>query len=234
MLTCGEDSSIRLWSHKSTGEMIRCFSVHRCKSVWCMDILRDNDNNKPLAIISGWSDGGIRRYHIDDAPIDSHENILLNNILPNDFPRNVIFLNSTKMLVHMNSGQLIKIDQQNISLFYDGRDTLKNAYAKMVVANDGPQYIAVGSLNGYIYIFDQNGTIINEFQVDKNKNNKILQILWLNKTLSSKLLVCIPDGLMVNIDENNRMLKKEIFLIYRKTKILQRFHFCVSSSHSDT
>ena len=28
------------------------------------------------------------------------------------------------------------------------------------------------------------------------KNNKILQILWLNNT--SKLLVCIPDGIMVN------------------------------------
>ncbi|CAF4459435.1 unnamed protein product, partial [Rotaria sp. Silwood2] len=53
ILTCGEDSSIRLWSHKSTGEILRCFSVHRCKSVWCMDILRDNDNNKPLIIISG-------------------------------------------------------------------------------------------------------------------------------------------------------------------------------------
>jgi hypothetical protein len=40
--------------------------------------------------------------------------------------------------------------------------------------------------------------MINEFQIEINKNNKILQILWLNNTLSSKLLVCIPDGIMVN------------------------------------
>ncbi|CAF3296982.1 unnamed protein product, partial [Rotaria sp. Silwood2] len=109
ILTCGEDSSIRLWSHKSTGEILRCFSVHRCKSVWCMDILRDNDNNKPLIIISGWSDGGVRRYHLDDVPIDSQEVILLNNIIQNDYPRNVIFLNSIIMIVQMNSGQLLKI-----------------------------------------------------------------------------------------------------------------------------
>jgi hypothetical protein len=45
---------------------------------------------------------------------------------------------------------------------------------------------------------DQNGLIKNEFQIEINRNNKILQILWLNNTLSSKLLVCIPDGIMVN------------------------------------
>ncbi|CAF2397351.1 unnamed protein product [Rotaria sp. Silwood2] len=196
ILTCGEDSSIRLWSHKSTGEILRCFSVHRCKSVWCMDILRDNDNNKPLIIISGWSDGGVRRYHLDDVPIDSQEVILLNNIIQNDYPRNVIFLNSIIMIVQMNSGQLLKIDQQNVTLFYDGRNILKNGYVKMNVAHDGNQYIAIGSLNGYVLIFDQYGKLINEFQIDIKKNNKILQILWLNNTLSSKLLVCIPDGIM--------------------------------------
>jgi hypothetical protein len=163
-----------------------------------MDILRDNDNNKPLTIISGWSDGGVRRYHLDDVPIDSHERILLNKILENDFPRNVIFLNCLIMIVHMNSGQLLKIDQNNISIFYDGRNTLKNGYAKMSIADDGNEYLAVGSLNGFIFIFDKNGIIINEFQIDRNKNNKILQILWLNNTLSSKLLICIPDGIMVN------------------------------------
>jgi WD40 repeat protein len=198
ILTCGEDSSIRLWSHKPTGEILRSFSVHRCKSVWCMDILRDADNNKPLIIISGWSDGGVRRYHLDDVPTDLHETILLNKNFENDFPRNVIFLNSVIMIVHMNSGQLLKVDKQNISVFYDGRNTLKNGYAKMSIANDENQYLAVGSLNGFVVLFDQNGTIINEFQIEINKNNKILQILWLNNTLSSKLLVCIPDGIMVN------------------------------------
>jgi WD40 repeat protein len=198
LLTCGEDSSIRLWSHKSTGELLRCFSVHRCKSVWCMDILRDDNNDKPLIIISGWSDGGVRRYHLDDVPIDSHEPISLNKIIENDYPRNVIFFHSLIMIIQMNSGQLIKIDQDHFSLFYDGRNTLKNGYAKMSVSNDGNPYLAVGSLNGSVFILDQNGLIKNEFQIEINRNNKILQILWLNNTLSSKLLVCIPDGIMVN------------------------------------
>ncbi|CAF3969063.1 unnamed protein product [Rotaria magnacalcarata] len=198
ILTCGEDSSIRLWSHKSTGEILRCFSVHRCKSAWCMDILRDNNDNKPLIIISGWSDGGVRRYHPDDVPIDSVENILLNQIAVNDYPRNVIFLNSLTMIVQTNGGQLLKVDNQNVTSFYDGRNSLKNGYAKMCVASDGNQYIAIGSLDGFVFIFDQNGIIINQFQIDSNKNNKILQILWLNNTLSSKLLVCVPDGIMVN------------------------------------
>jgi hypothetical protein len=95
----------------------------------------------------------------------------------------------------MNSGQLLKIDQDNISIFYDGRNILKNGYAKMSHANE---YLAVGSLNGFVLIFDQNGIIKNQFQIESNQNNKILQILWLNNTLSSKLLVCIPDGIMVN------------------------------------
>jgi WD40 repeat protein len=162
-----------------------------------MDILRDDENDKPLIIISGWSDGGVRRYHLDDVPIDSHERILLNKILENDFPRNVIFFNCLIMIVQMNSGQLLKIDKDNISIFYDGRSTLINGYAKMCISNEN-EYLAVGSLNGFIFIFDKNGKIINEFQIDINKNNKILQILWLNNTLSSKLLVCIPDGIMVN------------------------------------
>ncbi|CAM4805432.1 unnamed protein product [Rotaria magnacalcarata] len=196
ILTCGEDSSIRLWSHKSTGEILRCFSVHRCKSAWCMDILRDNNDNKPLIIISGWSDGGVRRYHPDDVPIDSVENILLNQIAVNDYPRNVIFLNSLTMIVQTNGGQLLKVDNQNVTSFYDGRNSLKNGYAKMCVASDGNQYIAIGSLDGFVFIFDQNGIIINQFQIDSNKNNKVLQILWLNNTLSSKLLVCVPDGIM--------------------------------------
>lgn len=161
-----------------------------------MDILRD-DNNKPSVIMSGWSDGGIRRYHLDDVPIDSQEHIVLNPMIQNDYPRNVVFLNSPGMLVQMNSGQLIKIDQQNPTLFYDGRNTLKNSYAKMSVANDGNQYIAVGSLDGHVFIFNHDGLMINQFHIDKNKNNKILQILWLNNTLSSKLLICIPDGMMV-------------------------------------
>jgi WD40 repeat protein len=195
LLTCGEDSSIRLWSHESTGEMLRCFSVHRCKSVWCMDILRDNEDNQPLMIISGWSDGSVRRYYLDDVPIDSQEIVLLNKIIENDFPRNVIFWNSLIMIVHMNNGQLIKIDDGNLSIFYDGRTVLKNGYAKMCIGNE---YLAVGSLDGFILIFDKNGIIINKFQIEINKNNKILQILWLNDTAPSKLLVCIPDGMMVN------------------------------------
>lgn len=176
--------------------MLRCFSVHRCKSVWCMDILRDDDNNKPLIIISGWSDGGVRRYHLDDVPIDYHEKISLNNILENDVPRNIIFFDYLTLIVHMNSGQLLKIEQDNnISLFYDGRNILKNGYTKMSMANDENEYLAVGSLNGLVFIFNRDGKIINEFQININKNNKILQILWLT---SSKLLVCIPDGMMVN------------------------------------
>ncbi len=221
ILTCGEDSSIRLWSHKSSGEILSCFSVHRCKNVWCMDILRDNDNNnKPLIIVSGWSDGGVRRYHLDDVPIDSHENILLNKTLENDFPRNIIFLNCLIMIVHMNSGQLLKIDKNEISIFYDGRNTLKNGYTKMSIANDGNEYLAVGSLNGFIFIFDKNGIIINEIQIDINKNNKILQILWLNNTLSSKLLICIPDGIMVNKNSFSR----DILLLFMK-KIFFFHHF---------
>jgi hypothetical protein len=102
------------------------------------------------------------------------------------------------MIVQMNSGQLFKIDQNHCSLFYDGRNTFKNGYAKMSVTNDEDPYLAVGSLNGSIFIFDQNGLIKNEFQIEFNRNNKILQILWLNNTFSSKLLVCIPDGIMVN------------------------------------
>jgi WD40 repeat protein len=184
--------------------MLRCFSVHRCKSVWCMDILRDNENNQPLIIISGWSDGGVRRYHLDDVPIDSQEMILLNKTIENDFPRNIIFLNSLIMIVHMNSGQLLKIDKEDVSIFYDGRDLLKNGYAKMCVANDGNEYLAIGSLDGCVLIFDHNGIIINKFQIDVNKNKKILQILWLNNSSSSKLLVCIPDGMMVNRIKKNQ------------------------------
>jgi hypothetical protein len=173
-----------------------------------MDILRDDDNDKPLIIMSGWSDGAVRRYHLDDVPVDSQETLLLNQIIENDFPRNVVFLNSVTMIIHMNSGQLLKIEnfqeEKSIAVFYDGRNTLKNGYAKMTVADDGNKYLAVGSLNGFVFIFDQNGSIINEFQIEINKNNKILQILWLNNTLSSKLLVCIPEGIMVNKNQSFR------------------------------
>ncbi|UJR27340.1 hypothetical protein I4U23_008633 [Adineta vaga] len=212
MLTCGEDSSIRFWSHKSTGELLRSFSVHRCKSVWSMDILRDDQDDKPLIIVSGWSDGGVRRHHLDDVPIDSHETIELNSNIENDFPRNVIFLNSFKMLVHMNSGQLLKIDKKNVSIFYDGRNTLKNSYAKLSIARDGNQYLAVGSLNGSVLIFDQSGTIINTFQIEINRNNKILQMFWLNNTLASKLLVCIPDGIMLIYNICNQPANVELRL----------------------
>lgn len=194
LLTCGEDSSIRLWSHKSTGEILRCFSVHRCKSAWCMDILRDENNDKPLVIVSGWSDGAVRRYHLDDVPIDSHETISFNQTIDNDYPRNVVFFNSLLMIVQMNSGQLWRVDQDQQSIFYDGRETLKNGYAKMSVANE---LLAVGSLNGSVFIFDRNGTMKNDFQIERNGNRKILQILWLNETSLTKLLVCIPDGIMV-------------------------------------
>ena len=163
-----------------------------------MDILRDDNDDKPLIIISGWSDGAVRRYHLDDVPVDSHQPIILTKTIENDYPRNVVFFRSLMMIVQMNSGQLLKVDQDHLSIFYDGRNTLKNGYAKMSVANNGDLYLAVGSLNGLILIFDQNGLIKNELQVELNRNNKILQILWLNNTQSSKLLVCIPDGIMVN------------------------------------
>ena len=166
-----------------------------------MDILRDKDNHQPLIIISGWSDGGVRRYHLDDVPIDSQETILLKPNLENDFPRNVIFFNSLIMIIHMNSGELLKIENNQNSLFFDGKSILKNSYAKMSM---GRKYLAVGSLDGFVLIFDQNGNIQNQFQIDQNKNKKILQILWLNDPLSSKLLICIPDGIMVK--EKNTLL----------------------------
>lgn len=162
-----------------------------------MDILRDDQNDKPSIIISGWSDGAVRRHHVDDVPIDSHEALPLNSTVSNDFPRNVTFLNSLTMIIHMNSGQLLKIDQKDVSLFYDGRETLTNNYAKMSVAKEGNECLAVGSLTGGVFIFDRHGTVTNTFQVDINRNNKILQIFWLNNTLGNKLLICIPDGIMV-------------------------------------
>ena len=162
-----------------------------------MDILRDENDDRPLAIVSGWSDGTVRRYHLDDVPYDSHLTIPLNPLLNNDFPRNIVFVDQANLLVHMNSGQLLMInDQSSVSLFYDGRSTLKNAYAKMAATKDGRELIAVGSLDGQIFIFDKAGTIIDELQMDGDGNKKILQLLWLNN--SSKLLVCLPDGLMVN------------------------------------
>ena len=162
-----------------------------------MDILRDDDDNKPLAIVSGWSDGAVRRYHLDDVPYDSHITLELTAGLANDFPRNVALLNATTMIVHMNSGQLLKVDQETQDVFYDGRETLKNGYAKMLVAKNGEKHLAVGTLDGSVMIFDQHGSIVNELQIKSNRNNKILQILWLKNTASSKLLVCLPDGIMV-------------------------------------
>ena len=195
-MTCGEDSSIRLWSHKSTGELLRCFSVHRCKSVWSMDILRDKDNNQPLMIVSGWSDGGVRRYYLDDVPIDSQEMISLKTNNENDFPRNIVFFNGLNMIIHMNSGEILKYENNQTSLFFDGKDLFKYAYGKIKATN---KYLAIGSLDGSIVIFDSDGTIQNRFQIDQNRNNKILQILWLNQTSSSQILVCIPDGIMVRV-----------------------------------
>ncbi|CAF0757992.1 unnamed protein product [Adineta ricciae] len=210
ILTCGEDCSIRFWSHKSTGELLRSFSVHRCKSVWCMDILRDDQNEKPSIIISGWSDGAVRRHHVDDVPIDSHETLPLNSTVPNDFPRNVAFLNSLTMIVHMNSGQLLTIDKKDVSLFYDGCETLKNSYAKMSITKQGNECLAVGSLTGGVFIFDRHGTVTNTIQVDTNRNNKILQIFWLNNTLGNKLLICIPDGIMKPCATKNKELIYDI------------------------
>ena len=167
-----------------------------------MDILRDENDDKPLLIVSGWSDGAVRRYHLDDVPVDSHQSLVLQPSLENDYPRTVVFVDPSTMLVHMNSGQLLRVDafqdRAAVSLFYDGRNTFKNGYAKMAVAKDGEKFIAVGSLQGQVMVFDSLGTQITQFQIDCNKNNKILQILWLNQTLASKLLVCIPDGIMVS------------------------------------
>lgn len=159
-----------------------------------MDILRDEENNQPLMIVSGWSDGGVRRYYLDDVPIDSQETILLKTNNENDFPRNVVFFNDLIMIIHMNSGEILKHENNQTSLFFDGRNLFKNAYAKMSV---GENYLAIGSLDGSVLIFDLNGKLQNQFQIDQNKNNKILQILWLNQTSSSQILVCIPEGIMV-------------------------------------
>ena len=134
-----------------------------------------------------------------------------------------LFVNASTMLVHMNSGQLLRVesfqDRPAISVFYDGRNTFRNGYAKMAVAKDGEKHVAVGSLEGWVMVFDALGRTLNRFQVDFNKNNKILQILWLNKTLSSKLLVCIPDGMMVSNDFK-RSLKTSRVVVSPLSKVV--------------
>ena len=166
-----------------------------------MDILRDEQDDQPLMIVSGWSDGAVRRHYLDDVPLDSHQTLALKSSVDHDYPRNVVFINETSLLVHMHSGQLLRVDEiqneRNVSIFYDGRTVLKNAYAKLAVAKDGEKFIAVGSLDGWILIFDQSAAKRSEFQIDVNRNNKILQLIWLNGTSSAKLLVCLPDGIMV-------------------------------------
>ena len=192
-----------------------------------MDILRDENNEKPLVIVSGWSDGGVRRYHLDDVPIDSHETLSFNQTIENDYPRNVVFFNSLLIIVQMNSGQLWKVDHDQRSIFYDGRETLKNGYAKMSVGNE---WLAVGSLHGSVFVFDRNGTMKNEFQIETNGNRKILQILWLDQSSSSKLLVCIPDGIMV-ISMRKRESKKSFFLsLYPFFSLSSTFLTYVTSS----
>ena len=175
-----------------------------------MDILRDEQDDQPLMIVSGWSDGAVRRHFLDDVPLDSHDTIVLKASIENDYPRNVVFINETSMLVHMHSGHLLRVDdiqnERNVSIFYDGRTVLKNAYAKMAVAKDGEKLIAVGSLDGTILIFDQQGFKRTQFQIDFNRNNKILQLIWLNKTSSSKLLVCLPEGIMVKKKKTAHLL----------------------------
>jgi WD40 repeat protein len=202
ILTCGEDSSVRLWSQDMSGHILRCFSVHRCKSAWTMDILRDENDDKPLIIVSGWSDGAVRRHHLDDVPVDLHEPIILPSNVVNDFPRNVAFIDALTILIHMHSGQLLRVDgfqdQPIISMFYDARHHLRNGFAKLAVTNGNEKSIAIGSLDSWILIFDQTGLKQHEFQIDSNGNNKLLQILWLNEKSSLKLLVCLPDGIMVS------------------------------------
>jgi hypothetical protein len=57
-------------------------------------------------MISGWIDGGVRRYHLDDVRIDSNETISINKIIQHDYPRNVIFFDSLILITPMNRGKL--------------------------------------------------------------------------------------------------------------------------------
>ncbi len=57
-------------------------------------------------MISGSIDGGVRRYHFDDVPIDSNETISINKIIQHDYLWSVIFFHALILIIQMNSRQV--------------------------------------------------------------------------------------------------------------------------------
>ncbi|CAF0975598.1 unnamed protein product [Didymodactylos carnosus] len=196
IITAGEDSSIRVWSYN--GQMLHRYVNYRCKNVWSIDIVNCN------SIVSGWSDGGLRLYHLDTNSLDSHHSLLEIN---DDFPRNVCFISSSSIICHMDSGKLMRLNLdgeiEKNELFYDGTNNLKS-YATMMIS---PYYkqLAIGTLSGLVLLFNlekyiAGGENVRQFQAD---TNKIFQVLWPkiivngeNYIREEPLLVCLTNGLM--------------------------------------
>ncbi|CAF1507952.1 unnamed protein product [Didymodactylos carnosus] len=131
-----------------------------------------------ISVVSGWSDGGLRLYHLHTNSLDSRHSLLE---ISDDFPQNICFISSSSVICHMDNGKLMSLnsdEREKNELFYDGTNNLKN-YEPMMISQYYKQ-LAIGTLSGLVLLFDlekyiAGGENIRQLQAD---TNKIFQVLW--------------------------------------------------------
>ena len=170
LCSIGEDLNCCLWNVDEKVLLYRFNAMRKgSKNIWSLCL-----NRNKMELITGWADGGLRRFALksylkrpEDEDNFSNADLCewnLNTENPSDFIRNIMFL-SEKIVCCTNLGYLYLIDSdsesnsnsQNQHLLLKN-DLLANynamAKLKLEYTSASNWLLAVGTLKGYIFLID--------------------------------------------------------------------------------
>jgi WD40 repeat protein len=155
LCSIGEDLKCCVWSVDDKRLKYQFNAIRKgSKNIWSL-FANDNDTS----LITGWADGGIRRYELRNylmATTDDPESCLewCMDYETNDFPKTMQLINSC-VIVCTNNGHVYMSkfdDNQQRLLFSNSNLKTHNCMAKLTISTT-ESYLAIGSLHGQIYLF---------------------------------------------------------------------------------
>jgi WD40 repeat protein len=224
LCSIGEDLKCCIWNIDKKKLEYRFSAIRKgSKNIWSLFV-----NENDACLITGWGDGGMRRYELrnyltDDqmAASDADNSIeWCVEYEADDFPKTIQLVNSC-IVVCTNNGRIY------MTLFEDGKQTLVfshsslrtyNCMAKLTTSQSG-SYLAIGSLYGQIFLLSDfesgkkaNVKMITSVDDTENRNHKVFSLIW-QKTADDRyyLLASLTflDGLLqlYELDTETKQLR---------------------------
>ncbi|XP_021924396.1 WD repeat-containing protein 6 isoform X2 [Zootermopsis nevadensis] len=203
IISVGEDSCLCVWS--VDGSLQKYWKTHQGASVWSVDCSKEKN-----LIVTGGADGGISLWplHTDRAVpnlLAFHEHLYGQEFTSvkghnQNFPRRIGLTSKNNIVAITGNGcllycTLLDSGQGNWKVIHQDEKLASYCLLEMSPCR---QYVALGSMDGYILVFKEDcssvqGKYLILSDEEKAVTGRIFSLRWLS---SDNLLSCGPHGLL--------------------------------------